>query len=79
MDTIARTRPVLFIEMLRKWSAKFGYHPNDIITLLKDIGYECFSVEGGGRMERFASMEESTVATNFIFLHKEKHAGWENR
>jgi len=79
LETIERTRPVLFIEMLRKWSAKFGYQPNDIIELLRGLDYECFSVEDGGRLERFAAMEETTTATNFIFLHREKHAGWENR
>lgn len=79
METIARTKPVLFIEMLRKWTAKFGYRPNDIIALLGSIGYLCFAVEEGGRLSRFERMEETTMATNFIFLHRTKHAGLENR
>jgi FkbM family methyltransferase len=79
METIERTKPVLFIEMLRKWTAKFGYQPNDIIALLGTIGYQCFAVEEGGHLSRFDRMEEFTVATNFIFLHRTKHAGLESR
>ena len=26
--------------MLRKWAARFEYHPNDIIALFRAIGYE---------------------------------------
>lgn len=75
LQTISRTKPVLFIEMLRKWSAKFGYHPNEIIDLLGTIGYGCFSIEDGGNLAPFRRMEESTTATNFLFLHREKHSG----
>jgi len=79
MKTLERTKPVLFIEMLRKWSAKFGYKPDDIIQLLAGIGYDCFAVEEEEVLRRFERMEESTTATNFIFLHRVKHAGLENR
>lgn len=79
VGTIARTKPVLFIEMLRKWSAKFGYHPNDIIGLLAPLGYRCFAVLEGGKLSAIEGVTEETVATNFIFLHGEKHAGWELR
>ena len=34
MEIIENSKPLIFSEMLRKWSAKFGYHPNDIIDLL---------------------------------------------
>ncbi len=74
MDTLRRTKPVIFVEMLRKWSAKFGYHPNDIIDLLHGIGYRCFSVREDGNLDPFHRMEETTTATNFLFLHRDKHA-----
>lgn len=34
IDTIARDKPVIFSEILRKWSAKFNYNPNEIFDLL---------------------------------------------
>lgn len=34
MQSIKKFKPIIFCEMLRKWCAKFDYHPNDIITLL---------------------------------------------
>lgn len=71
--TIAEHKPVVFAEMLRKWSAKFGYHPNDIISFFRDMGFCCFTVSNGGLLE-FLSMDENTEETNFFFLHREKHA-----
>jgi FkbM family methyltransferase len=67
-----RSKPIVFTEMLRKWSARFAYHPNDIIALFKDFGYECF-VLSGGTLHGFSQMDESTVETNFFFLHRERH------
>jgi FkbM family methyltransferase len=36
--------PVVFCEMLRKWSKKFKYHPNEIILLFRRFGYKCFYI-----------------------------------
>jgi FkbM family methyltransferase len=74
-ETIRRTRPVLFVEMLRKWTAKYGYHPNEIIGLLAEAGYCCYAVHRGS-LHPFDRMDESTVATNFFFLHRDRHAGY---
>jgi len=72
---VLRTQsPVLFVEMLRKWSAKFGYHPNDIIALLAPLGYRCFMLEEA-RLTLVEEVNEATLATNFFFLHSQKHAG----
>jgi len=70
---LERHKPKLFVEMLRKWSAKFGYHPNDIIKFMDDLGYRCFEISGG-KLRRLDTMTEETVSTNFFFLHSEKHA-----
>ena len=71
-NVLERHRPKLFVEMLRKWSAKFGYHPNDIIRFMKDLGYFCFEISNG-KLCRFDVMSDDTVSTNFFFLHSEKH------
>jgi len=73
-ETLRRDRPILFVEMLRKWAAKFGYHPNEIIQFLEPMGYRCFWIGEGGRLQPLQSMDEGTAATNFLFLHAEKHA-----
>lgn len=70
--TLKKYKPIIFTEMLRKWAAKFNYHPNQIIELLKNIGYRCFTI-AGSRLEEFYTMDEQTIETNFIFLHGEKH------
>lgn len=73
IETLRKFKPIIFSEMLRKWSAKFNYHPNDIINFLSKIGYLCFVIREN-KLDNFIRMDEETVETNFLFLHKEKHA-----
>ena len=72
VNLIKRDLPIIFTEMLRKWTAKFNYHPNEIIGLFKDLGYSCFSLNEG-KLELFDLVTEDTTETNFFFLHNEKH------
>jgi FkbM family methyltransferase len=72
IETIKKDKPIIFTEMLRKWANKFNYHPNQIIYLLKDLGYRCFTIHNG-LLKEFFEMDENTVETNFFFLHREKH------
>lgn len=37
IESIDRFKPIVFSEMLRKWSNKFGYHPNDIQIYLQKL------------------------------------------
>ncbi len=67
-----RLRPMVFTEMLRKWSARFGYHPNDIIAFFADLNYSCFILRNG-RLEPFLTMTDTTEETNFFFLNRERH------
>jgi len=71
-QTIARDKPVVLSEILRKWSAKFDYDPNEIFTLFRGLGYRAFTVKGG-QLRPFGEMTLETVETNFFFLHPEKH------
>lgn len=72
IKTIIRDKPIIFSEILRKWSAKFNYNPNDIFELFRQQGYRAFTVNENYLIE-FVVMDESTVETNFFFLHSEKH------
>ena len=73
MHSIEKYKPVIFCEMLRKWSAKFGYHPNDIIHLLEGTGYKCYVQNGAGGLKEFGYVTDETVETNYFFLHPEVH------
>ena len=73
METIKKYKPIIFTEMLRKWSAKFNYHPMEIVGLFKEIGYRCFTINKENLVE-FFEMDENTIETNFFFLHQEKHS-----
>lgn len=69
LETLQRDKPVIFLEMLRKWAAAFDYHPNDIINLLAGLGYQCF-VCGSNGLKPFAKVRENTKETNYFFLPK---------
>lgn len=72
METLQRDKPIVFTEMLRKWAAKFNYHPNEIIALLSSLGYRCFYANGS-ILKELAEMTDETTETNFFFLHSQQH------
>lgn len=74
MRTIRRDLPCMYLEMLRKWSARFDYHPNDLIALLRPLGYRVYCIVENGRLAEIDCVTDETVQTNFFFLHGEKHA-----
>ncbi len=77
VETIKSNKPIIIAEMLRKWSSSFDYHPNEIILLLREIGYMCYTFSTGKIIE-FSNMDETTLDTNFLFLHSVKHSNMLN-
>jgi FkbM family methyltransferase len=71
-NTIQLHHPIVFSEMLRKWSAKFNYHPNDIINFYRELGYNCY-VSNDKHLVPFGDVDDNTVETNFFFLHSQTH------
>lgn len=71
-NTLATSRPVILIELLRKWAQKFGYHPQEALTLLEKSGYRAFTLNAQG-LQHCPRIDEDTVETNFVFLHLEQH------
>lgn len=73
INTLTKYKPIIFVELLRKWSKKFNYHPNDVINLLKKIKYSCYYVKKG-KLKKISKITNSTTATNFFFFHNIKHS-----
>jgi FkbM family methyltransferase len=71
MQTIQKFKPLIFSEMLRKWSRKFNYHPNEIIKLLKNLNYECYAISDK-TFKKIKEVTEDTIETNFIFKASKK-------
>lgn len=70
--TLVQHRPIVFSELLRKWSKPFGYHPNDVIDFFEEIGYLCFSIGAEG-VRSMTKVTDSTQETNYAFLHVDAH------
>lgn len=72
-SSLLKYQPIVFSEILRKWSKKFNYDPNDIFNKFRSMGYIVFTSRDGNLFE-FIEMNEETTETNFFFLHPEKHS-----
>ncbi|MES2877237.1 MAG: FkbM family methyltransferase [Pseudomonadota bacterium] len=75
---IEEHKPIIFSELLRKWSAKFNYHPNDVINLLKKAGYSVYIASQGG-LKNIELIDDETYETNFFFLHENNHRSLINK
>ncbi|MDF2077149.1 FkbM family methyltransferase [Pseudomonas mendocina] len=73
-EKILEATPIILMELLRKWSRAFGYHPNDVFALLERYGYRAWVFDEGGGLEVCPQVTEKTVQTNYIFMHPQKHA-----
>lgn len=71
--TLMQHQPMVFAELLRKWSKPFGYHPNDMLAYFADLDYQCFAVGDTG-VTRITEVTDLTRETNYAFLHSHKHA-----
>ncbi len=71
-ETLLRHRPIVFAELLRKWSKPFGYHPNDMIDYFRSLGYVCYAVGDAGA-RRLEAVTDETPETNYAFVHEESH------
>jgi len=76
-QSLARFRPRVVIELLRKWSAVFGYHPNDVLDLFGALGYVCYGV-GDNTLTRIERVTDETRETNYVFLDPTRHPSVES-
>jgi FkbM family methyltransferase len=69
MSTIKKFKPVIFAELLRKWSEAFSYTPNDVLKVLKNLGYSCWGVSE--ELREINLFTDTDIETNFLFIHKD--------
>lgn len=73
-EKILESTPIILMELLRKWSREFGYHPNDVFTLLERYGYRAWVFAEDHKLEACPRVTEDTMQTNYVFMHPQKHA-----
>jgi FkbM family methyltransferase len=71
-ETLRRDRPIVFAELLRKWSKPFGYHPNDMLGFFDALGYRCYAVGTAG-VRRIDEVTDDTPETNYAFVAPDAH------
>jgi FkbM family methyltransferase len=65
-NLIRKNRPVVFIELLRKWMKPFGHHPSDVFDYFINMGYYCFEISDSG-IQKINKIDANTIGTNFVF------------
>ncbi len=73
LRSLGRFLPVIYIELFHGWCEKFGYIPDDVVTLLGTLGYKCFKIHKK-TLAPVGSIKESSNDFNFFFMSPEKHA-----
>jgi hypothetical protein len=69
---ISKFKPVIFAELLRKWSARFGYKPETLKKKIEDLGYSCFEILPKNKISLIQEIDELTISTNFLFIPDDK-------
>jgi FkbM family methyltransferase len=69
MKMISNSKPIIFIELLRKWMKAFNHHPQEILEILGKVGYSCFGIKESW-LTAVSKIDENTLENNFIFCHK---------
>ena len=70
-EIIKRESPTIVAELLRKWMKPFGHTPQMFVDNLRSHGYLCFAI-GSKTLLEIEEINELTVETNFIFIHRHK-------
>jgi FkbM family methyltransferase len=79
LHSIKKFLPIIFIELFERWAVQFDYHPNDVIRILNEAGYECF-LANEDKLESCPMYKESKEERlNFFFLHSKKHSDLINK
>lgn len=66
-NTLKKNKPLVYCELLRKHAKRFGYHPNDVINYMAELGYVC-KVIRDGEMVNVDKITDDTIETNFFFM-----------
>lgn len=71
---ILHNKPTIFVELLRKWMAPFGTHPQQVLDEVFSLGYVAYEVLEAD-LQSISVIDDTTVGTNFILIHptRESH------
>lgn len=70
-ETLKKFHPLVYCELLRKHSRRFGYHPNDAVIFMRNLGYDFLTIHDG-KLMAIDGVDEDTVETNFFFATPEQ-------
>lgn len=67
-EIIARDKPTIMVELLRKWMKPFGHSPQLFLETMFRENYYCYAICANSLI-KIDQISEKTEETNFIFVH----------
>lgn len=65
---LARDKPTIVVELLRKWMKPFGHSPQLFLETMLREKYNCYAI-CDNHLIKIDQINENTEETNFIFVH----------
>jgi FkbM family methyltransferase len=73
--TLERFKPTLMLEVQAHSTRLFGYLPEALFTMLRNLGYRAHYVDSGGTLATVGESEMSSLPDyNFVFVHAERRS-----
>lgn len=66
-NTLRKHRPIVFVEILRKFCAKFGHSAMDVVDFMHSCGYTMHIIRDTN-LQPIKQITDETVDTNFVFI-----------
>ena len=62
------SKPIIICEILRKWSAEYGYNAMELHEYICSLGYKCYTSDNAMGLKECIRIDEKTEETNFLFV-----------
>lgn len=73
LNTIEKNLPIFMIELFHEWTEKFGYHPNELLNILKKYDYSFFLPFEHGLELVPEYVPNNFSRQNYFIFHNTKH------
>jgi FkbM family methyltransferase len=67
-QSILKYKPIIYLEIQKEWTSRYGYNPIDLINRMKAIGYKVYAI-GDSSINEVNNVERSIGENeNFLFM-----------
>ena len=73
-NSILKYKPLIYCEIMEKWTSRYGYKPHDIFNYLNSHGYKVYHIDEKKQIVEYDfNLQNQSPPTNFFFAHSDFH------